>query len=656
MKMDYSVRVVVGCLVLATIGAMEVQAQKPKSLPPLRGLSGMRSAAESGPPIQVESRVRLDAQQQKGVLDVRVSLQGNYHIYSTTQQPGGPTKTTIRVVKNPAFEVVGEFVPDKKPHRVKSDVFDVDEEYHQKMVVWSAPIRMLTKVDPATFAIQGEVGGQICTDGACIPLETIDTSFKAKIDPQAVLQASSNATPGGLGAATVASFDWSVMMKNMWLGLVGGLVLNLMPCVLPVIGLKLMSFIEQSHGSRWEAFRLNLFYTAGILFVFAILASMIVFMGANWGEQFTHTGFKVGMVLLVFAMALSFLGVWEIPIPGFVGRGKSQELAEKEGASGAFFKGVFTTILATPCSGPFLGAVFAYTAKQAPPVTYAIFLSVGLGLSLPYIIIGAFPSLLRWIPKPGAWMETFKESMGFVLLGTTVYLISAINDKLFIPVLTTMFGVWFGCWWIGRTPISATFSRKMVNWVSGVAAAVLISGFAFNYLVAKHHLDWVPYSELALQEAQQEGKTVLVDFTADWCLICQRNTRFAIDTARVERVVDELGVVPLLADWSDKSQEIKDKLTDLDSISIPLLAIYPAGGSGEPIVLRDLVRERDVIEALRRAGPSMETTAAGSRSRQAPFSKAKESGVKAHSSRLPSVEDSSRRQVSLRKPLSPSHE
>ncbi len=175
---------------------------------------------------------------------------------------------------------------------------------------------------------------------------------------------------------------------------------------------------------------LNLIYSAGMIVVFMVLATLAAFLNLSWGEHFNSQPFTITLTALVFAMALSFLGIWEIPIPGFcrlwqdgrIGLRRVKELA------GAFAKGVVTTVLATPCSGPYLGAVFGFTVGQPPMITYLVFATIGLGMASPYLVIGAFPRLVRFLPKPGAWMETFKQIMGFVLLATVVYLSMAIDQ------------------------------------------------------------------------------------------------------------------------------------------------------------------------------------------------------------------------------------
>ena len=182
------------------------------------------------------------------------------------------------------------------------------------------------------------------------------------------------------------------------------------------------------------------------------------------------------MTAMVFVMALSFLGVWEIPIPGFVGAGRVNQLQTQEGPSGAFFKGVFTTILATPCSGPFLGPVFGYLLKQPPYMAYWIFGAVGLGMASPYLAIGAYPKLVGRLPKPGAWMETVQQLMGFLLLATVVYLFNTLTPRYVVPTLAFLVGLWFACWWVGRAQLRATGhwrSDGLDRWRGGGSAGGL---------------------------------------------------------------------------------------------------------------------------------------------------------------------------------------
>jgi thiol:disulfide interchange protein len=389
------------------------------------------------------------------------------------------------------------------------------------------------------------------------------------------------------------------------ISLLGGLLLNLMPCVLPVIGLKILSFVEQGGRHRSHVLVLNLWYTAGILSVFMVLATLAAFLNFGWGEQFQSTTFNVILAALVFVMALSFLGVWEVPIPGFAGSSTATKLSHREGFFGAFCKGVLTTVLATPCSAPFLGPVFGFTLRQPPQVIYMIFGAIGLGLASPYLVIGIFPRLIRFLPKPGAWMDTFKQLMGFVLLGTVVFLFTFIDRDYVVPTFGLLAVLWAACWWINRTPLTETAGRRLLAWGQAALFAGVVGYFSFNLLLPNASLlQWEPFSVAAWNKHTAEGKTVLVEFTADWCLNCKLNMKVAIDTDAVRRVAEENGVVPLLADYSEMSEEIKQMIEALGSRSIPLLAVFPAGDPTRPIVLPDIVTKGQVVEALRQAGPS----------------------------------------------------
>ena len=428
----------------------------------------------------------------------------------------------------------------------------------------------------------------------------------------AMVAAPATASMPAVGPATAASISLPLALL---MGLAGGLLLNLMPCVLPVLGLKLMSFAQQSGRDRREVFQMNLWYCAGVFAVFFALATASVAANiglgnANlaWGEQFTSAGFNIAMIAVVFAFALSFLGIWELPIPGFIGE-KAGHVQSQEGPAGALLKGVLSTVLATPCSGPFLGPVFGFTLTQPTAVTYAVFGAIATGMCLPYVLVGLIPGLVKFLPKPGAWMATFKELLGFVMLGTVVYLFTILHHEWFVPTLALLVGIWAACWWVGKGQ-ETTGTVGFGRWVQAASAAALIGWGAFTLLAPGDSLiEWQqPFSRDRIAELRRSGATVMVDFSADWCPTCKFNLAYAIETNRVKAAVEKNRVVPVLADWTDGSNEIKVALEGLQSRSIPVLAIYPAATPGtecpEPIVLRDLITESQVLEALEKAGPS----------------------------------------------------
>lgn len=434
----------------------------------------------------------------------------------------------------------------------------------------------------------------------------------------------------------------------------GGFILNFMPCVLPVIGLKVMSFMQQAGQNRWQALALNLWYTAGILSVFMILATLATFFNFGWGKQSQSPGFQIGLAAVVFVMSLSFLGVWEIPIPGFVGSSSATKAAEKEGILAAFLKGVLTTILAVPCSGPGISVALTWCVGKPPHLVFLVFAFLGLGMAFPYIAIGLFPGLMRMMPRPGVWMETFKEIMGFVLLGTVIWLLWTVPTRMMLPSFAFLFALWFACWWYGQIPLGATTGRKALAWSTclviagagwlvsfnklaeaireksdreferrqaelqksaGVAATAATS--APDAASEQHKLPWEPFSIARLTREVADQKTVVVDFTADWCATCITLERFVLNTEKVHEVVRQNGLVMLMADWSVPNPEIDLMLQKFGSEQIPVLAIFPAGRPNQPIVLMGGYTQKTLLEKLAEAGASRVATASEESARPA---------------------------------------
>ena len=546
------------------------------------------------------------------MLFVTAKIVPGLHLYAIDQgklaDGDGPSTTVLKLDPGQDVKLLAPFqhIQQPKTHIDNLVWKGLELREHENEVTWYAPVEFAASTNPATATIRGSLEGQACDANSCTP---VDAPFTAQLGKGMAIPAS-NGSASSSASSTATLSLWTVAGY----GLLGGLILNLMPCVLPVIGLKVLSFAEQGGRSRAKVLGLNLAYVSGLLSVFMLLAVLAagVQLGLSdsnfgWGELYTLTWFKVAMASLVFAMALSFLGVWEIPIPGFAASSTASKLSAEEGPVGAFCMGVFTTLLATPCSGPFLGPVFGYTISQPPAITFLVFGSVGVGMSLPYLLIGLFPSLVSWLPKPGPWMETLKHLLGFVLLGTVVYLFSTINQDYFLATLALLFGIWFGCWSIGRVPIYAETPQRIRGWIVGILIAAVIGTGSFKLLTpSESALPWQPYSPQALAVARAQGKTVMVDFTADWCLTCKTNLKLAINREEVKQVVQDNNVVTLIADWTDKNDMIKDALLDLNSQSIPLLAIYPGDPSRNVQVLPDLLTQSRVLEALAEAGPSLD--------------------------------------------------
>ena len=399
------------------------------------------------------------------------------------------------------------------------------------------------------------------------------------------------------------------------LAFVGGMILNLMPCVLPVIGLKVMSFVQQAGKSRAHALILNLWYALGIVAVFLLLGLLAATLGLGWGGQFGSTTFNVIMASIVFAMALSLLGVWEVPIPGFFGRGSAQELAAKEGPAGAFAKGVITTILATPCTAPFMATAIAWAVTQSLTTTLAVFASLGIGMATPYLVVGVFPELLRFLPKPGAWMETFKQLTGFVLLATVVFILTFIEPAAVVPTVAFLIGIGMACWLFSRIPLGAPWAEQQKTFSLSIAAILLFGLFSFGWLyphmqprfenqVARAGVggEWQPFSlEQLKRVAVDSGRTVLVDFSADWCASCKVLEAAVLHTDPVEQAIAASGAATMYADYTRYPPEIKDTIRALRSSGVPVIAVFPGDRPYEPIVFRGGYTQGGLIEALEKA-------------------------------------------------------
>lgn len=570
-----------------------------------------------------------------------------WHSYSLTQPPGGPLKTKIKLSPSTDYHTLGDFKPHPKPevHEYKEIWPGLIVEEHSGRVTWSAPIEFTAGVDTANLNITGAVNAQICAK-ECLPPQ--DYRFTARQrqpspnDPQGAapgLRDSSQDTPSDAptpAAALVASggFDETQVSQNvestsslpvvLLSAFFGGMILNLMPCVFPIIGLKILSFVEQSHHDRRRLLVLNLWYSAGVVFVFIALALIAIalrsFLGLDfkYGSQNAIQGYAVGMAAIMFVMGLSMLGVWEIPIPGFLGSGKAGHLMQQEGFVGAAAKGALTTLLGASCSGPLVAVAFAFALDRGTPAwaTIGTFAVIGFGMAAPYLILGMSPRLLRFLPKPGPWMDMFKHVCGFILLAAMVWVLSWMNPAYVVPTVAFLVGLWAACWIVGHVSLAAPLATRLQAWGWATAVAIAAGLFAFDWLaptmvdrVAAHsvsetQLAWQPFSKELLKQLTRDRKTVMVDFTADWCLNCKFLEKTVLNTADVKSIIQRNGVVPLVADYTDAPPELTEMLTLLKAGAVPVLAIFPAGDPNKPIVFREPYSKQTLIAALEQAGPS----------------------------------------------------
>jgi len=577
-----------------------------------------------------------------------------FHLYEARPQDENFESSTIITITEKNGLRMGMPIPSEPPSRVELIPGKLSVNYHDHQVSWHIPIEVDANASIGTHQIKGKIGYQACTLEACEDPRGLSFTGNLEVANRGDVATDSGVDPArfefesisyndvakdltrltwfdqnvGQGVSALAvgtgkteflpgqTIPFAALFGYFALAMAGGLVLNLMPCVLPVIGLKIMSFVQESKQSKSSVAILNLWYVAGILSVFLVLAVTTIVAREffqttfGWGSQFGYFGFRLATTILMFAMALSFLGVWEIPIPGFATSNQSSQLMRREGAFGAYFKGLLTTILATPCSGPGLGGVFALTLDQPAWVILLMYFAIGLGMGLPYLVIALNPSLLAYMPKPGAWMQTLKEVLAFPLLLSVVWFLTTFSDDYRIAVVTCLIFVWLACWWIGKVPPWTESKFKFSHWFGATSIAIAGSIFALQFLGPyKNLIDWEPYNESTLVAYRTQGKAVMIDFTAQWCANCKVNLATAIETKGVAEVIRQQGVVPMIADHTDLPEHITKKLAELRSTAIPVLAIYPAGLLSPPIVMRDVVTEQQVIAALRQATDSEKSAA-----------------------------------------------
>jgi thiol:disulfide interchange protein len=399
--------------------------------------------------------------------------------------------------------------------------------------------------------------------------------------------------------------------------LIGGIVLNLMPCVFPVLSIKALSLVSHSSQSAAQIRMHGVVYTAGVLASFAFLAVLLILLKAGgaqigWGFQFQSPIFVLAVAYLMFAVGLSLSGVFFI---GGSVANVGSSLTEKPGYSGSFFTGVLATIVATPCTAPFMAAALGYALAQPAAKLLAIFLSLGLGLALPYLLLTCWPRLQRWLPRPGLWMERAKQVLAFPMYAAAIWLVWVLVQQVGVNAIVIALGgmllIAFAVWLYDATLFASTKIRKVGT---AIALALLLFVLVMSYLgvnvssanASKLSINsekaaeqnWEPYSEARLNELLLEGKPVFLNFTASWCISCLVNERVALTNTKVKETFKQQGIVYLKGDWTNRDVAITQFLQKFNRSGVPLYVFYPAGKSDQPAELPQILTPDMVISAV----------------------------------------------------------
>jgi thiol:disulfide interchange protein/DsbC/DsbD-like thiol-disulfide interchange protein len=408
-------------------------------------------------------------------------------------------------------------------------------------------------------------------------------------------------------AATAGAVDGGLALALL-LALGGGLLLNVMPCVFPVLSIKALHLARQAEASQAHARLGGLVFTAGVLIGFLLLAAALLALRAGgeavgWGFQLQSAPFVLGLAWLMFALGLMLSGVWSFGA-GFMGVG--QDLAGRGGHVGAFFTGLLAVVVATPCTAPFMGAALGYALTRPAPYAMAVFLALGLGLAAPWLTLSFFPAARRLLPRPGPWMERFRQFLAFPMYATAAWLawvLTTQTDATGLAVaLAGMVLIGLMAWIWQTTRLTAAFWRRTGTAIviAGIASLAWLAGGlplprAASPAQAAEH--WEAYSPSRLDRLRAEGRPVLLNFTAAWCITCQVNERLALDTAPVRAALARSGVVSLRADWTRRDPDITRLLERHGRSGVPLTLLYPSG-SGAAEVLPTVLTESLILERL----------------------------------------------------------
>jgi len=429
----------------------------------------------------------------------------------------------------------------------------------------------------------------------------------AAVSSQPKAPTGSNSQPSTLNSQPAAPGS---LLATLLLAFIGGIILNLMPCVFPVLAIKILGFVNQSGNDRKKITAHGLVFALGVLLSFWALAGALLVLRAGgsqlgWGFQLQSPAFVFGMAVFLLIFALNMSGLFEI---GLAATGVGGNLQMKEGFAGSFFTGALATLVATPCSAPFLAPALGAALSLSPVESIAVFTAIAVGLALPYLLLSIFPQAIKLLPRPGAWMETFKQLMAFPLYATVGWLLWVLagqtkdDDNALLMISFGFVLVAMAAWAYGR--FGQAFGKPTRQMLGRVAAAALLAGGLYTGWPktaeaaptdGSYQVTWEKWSPEAIAAAQAAGKFVYVDFTARWCATCQTNKAAVFHNDEVLTELKKKNVVLLRGDWTNRDPKITAELARWNRSAVPFNLIY-APGKPDPVVLPELLTPGKVLE------------------------------------------------------------
>ncbi len=496
------------------------------------------------------------------------------------------------------------FFPDQRRVIKPGPLRDVSIQSNLIQITHQQPRRMLTDLT--------EVFGVLVLEndqGERTSFEFLNPAADANLTTIAPLAATNNSnSSGGAGGG---------LLLYMLFALMGGFILNLMPCVFPVLSMKALSFVKNAGESAHKQRMDGIAYTVGVIAAFVALATVLIVLRAGgerigWAFQFQQPWFLAFIVYVFFMMALSLSGVFEIGT-SLMGAGGS--LTRQKGYKGSFFTGVLATTVATPCTAPFMGPALGFALTQSWAVAMLVFVSLGFGMAFPILLLSYMPTLTKYMPRPGAWMETFKQFMAFPLYASALFFLWVLGNQVGVMGMSMVLGVCillaFAAWLYQRRFSMGSILRT-ANYAVGaaaLAAAIYLTQTPFLQSagmsqVASVDAEGMPtanyevFSTQRLNELQEAGRPVFVNMTAAWCITCLANEQTTLGTERVEQAMLDNDITYMKGDWTNEDPEITAVLEHFNRPSVPLYVLYPGDASKEPVILPQILTPGIVADAF----------------------------------------------------------